>query len=605
MPSRRADRLLRDLVFASTACIALSMLAVHCGSSEASAEFPGGVGGGDGGSGDGDPNGGFGDCDGAACSNLDAAPPAPTCGDGLVGLGEGCDDGNASSGDGCSAACNVEPGWVCPTAGLRCQAAKCGDGIVAGVEECDYAPGAPVTGCSPTTCRIDAGFDCNPATLTCNAVVCGDGKVQRGENCEDGNALPFDGCFKCRKEPSCTNGICKASCGDGQRFASEACDDGNTRDGDGCSATCAVETGFTCTDVVAAPPTVIEQPILVRDFIGVGREAGGSTGHLDFNGLGGSGILNITETMLNVLGKPALNCPGGDCNQNPGHLVVNGRGPTITTAANFAQWYTNVAGINITSSVTVPLTRDAVKGTYSWDSADPTVNGGKSYFDPINTGGWVALGKETLAPCGPAPGNAPDRNVSFTSETHFWFEYQGGEHFDFAGDDDTWIFVNRTLTVDLGGLHVPRHGSFDLDADTDGAGPDTADGKATFAALDMPGAPTGVINLGLVKGGIYEVVMFQAERNQCGSNFKVTLKDFNKPKSTCASKCGDGIVASDEVCDDGKNDGSYGGCQPGCKARGPFCGDGKLDPTETCDEGAKNGTPTSGCSGNCTLHTIK
>ncbi|MEA2752721.1 MAG: hypothetical protein QOI41_6864, partial [Myxococcales bacterium] len=30
--------------------------------------------------------------------------------------------------------------------------------------------------------------------------------------------------------------------------------------------------------------------------------------------------------------------------------------------------------------------------------------------------------------------------VSFTSETHFWFEYQGGEHFDFAGDDDTWIF---------------------------------------------------------------------------------------------------------------------------------------------------------------------
>jgi len=602
MPSVRADRLIRRFLLGSTTCIALSLFAFHCGTEEVSAEFPGGIGG-EGGGGDGDPNG-FGACDGAACSMLDAAPPAPTCGDGLVtSESEGCDDGNTKSGDGCSATCAVEPGWVCPTPGLRCQAAKCGDGIIAGVEECEYQPGAPVTGCSPTTCRIEPGFDCNPATLACNAVVCGDGKVQRGESCEDGNTLPFDGCFDCQKEPSCTNGLCKASCGDGQRFASEACDDGNTRDGDGCSATCTVETGFTCTDVLATPPATINQPILIRDFISTGNETGGSTGHIDFNGLGGVGILNITETLLNMLGKPALNCPGGDCTQNPGHLVVNGRGPNITTAANFAQWYTDVPGINITSSITVALARDATTGTYSWDSAIAADNGGQTFFDPVHTGGWVAAGKELLAACGAS--GARDRNVSFTSETHFWFEYQGGEHFDFAGDDDTWIFVNRTLTVDLGGLHVPRHGSFDLDADTDGAGPDIADGKATFAALDMPGAPTGVINLGLVKGGIYEVVMFQAERNQCGSNFKVTLKDFNRPKSTCASTCGDGIVASDEVCDDGKNDGSYGGCQPGCRARGPFCGDGHLDPGEGCDEGAKNGAPTTGCSSNCTPHTIK
>jgi len=601
MPFLRADRLARRLVLGAAACMALSLFAFHCGTDPQTAEFPGGIGG-DGGDADGDPNG-FGACDGAACSKLDAAPPAPICGDARVTSdSEGCDDGNTKSGDGCSATCTVEPGWVCPTPGLRCQAAKCGDGIIAGVEECEYQPGQPVTGCSPTTCRIEAGFDCNPATLTCNAVVCGDGKVQRGETCEDGNTLPFDGCFNCQKEPSCTNGICKASCGDGQRFASEGCDDGNTRDGDGCSATCTVETGFKCTDVLAMPPAVINQPILVRDFISTGNETGGGVGHIDFNGLGGVGILNITEPLLNLLGKPALNCPGGDCTQNPGHLVVNGRGPNITTAANFAQWYTDVPGINITSSITVPLARDAVTGTYSWDSADAAANGGKTFFDPINSGGWVAAGKELLAACGTS--GARDRNVSFTSETHFWFEYQGGEHFDFAGDDDTWIFVNRTLTVDLGGLHVPRHGSFDLDADTDGAGPDIADGKATFAELDMPGAPTGVVNLGLVKGGVYEVVMFQAERNQCGSNFKVTLKDFNRPKSTCASTCGDGIVASDEVCDDGKNDGSYGGCQPGCKARGPFCGDGHVDPGEDCDDGAKNGTPTGGCTATCKVVAV-
>ena len=579
---------LARLVLGSGTCILLAALAMHC-SADAESEFPGPGPGGGGDGAEAGPNGFGGACDGAPCPVADSSVTTQKCGDGLLDKTEGCDDGNAKSGDGCSATCTVEPGFLCPTPGLRCQAAKCGDGIVAGAEECDYQPGLPVTGCSATTCRIEPGFDCNPTTLACDAVVCGDGKVQRGENCEDGNALPFDGCFKCQKEPSCANGVCQASCGDGQRFATEACDDGNTRDGDGCSATCTIETGFACTDIVGTPPTVINQPVLVRDFIGVGREAGGSTGHTDFNGLGGSGILGIVEASLNAGGKPALNCPGGDCLLNPGYLAGTGRHTNITTAANFAQWYANVAGVNIASTVTVPLARQ-VDGTYTWDSADPTVNGGKSFFDPINTGGWVALGKETLAPCGAS--SAPDRNVSFTSETHFWFEYQGGERFDFAGDDDTWVFVNRKLAIDLGGLHTPRTGHFTLDA---------ANGTATFSS-DMP--QTGTVNLGLVKGGTYEVVMFQAERNQCGSNFRVTLKDFNRPKSSCASKCGDGVVASDEVCDDGKNDGTYGGCQPGCKARGPFCGDGHLDANEACDDGALNGALTGACTVTCKLHSV-
>ncbi len=579
---------LARLVLGSGTCILLSALAVHC-AAENESEFPGPAGGDD--AGDAAPIGfGGGTCDGAPCPAGDSGIAPLTCGDGLLLKTEGCDDGNTKSVDGCSATCTVEPGFVCPTPGLRCQAAQCGDGIVAGAEECDYKPGQPVTGCSATTCRIEPGFDCDPVTLACSAVVCGDGKVQRGENCEDGNTLPFDGCFKCQKEPVCTNGVCQASCGDGQRFATEACDDGNTRDGDGCSATCTIETGWKCTDIVGKPPTVINQPVLIRDFIGVGREAGGSTGHTDFNGLGGSGILGIVATALTAGGKPALNCPGGDCTMNPGVLAGTGRHANITTAANFAQWYTNVAGVNITSTLTVPLARQ-IDGTYTWDSFDATVNGGKNFFDPINAGGWVALGKETLAPCGAS--NAPDRNVSFTSETHFWFEYQGGERFDFAGDDDTWVFVNRKLAIDLGGLHTPRTGNFILDA---------ANGTATFSS-DMP--QSGTVNLGLVKGGTYEVVMFQAERNQCGSNFRVTLKDFNRPKSSCVSTCGDGVVASDEVCDDGKNDGSYGGCQPGCKARGPFCGDGHLDASENCDEGAANGSLTGGCTVTCEFHTIK
>ncbi|MBZ5710456.1 hypothetical protein [Nannocystis pusilla] len=50
--------------------------------------------------------------------------------------------------------------------------------------------------------------------------------------------------------------------------------------------------------------------------------------------------------------------------------------------------------------------------------------------------------------------------------------------------------------------------------------------------------------------------------------------------------CGDGLVKSDEACDDGVNDGSYGGCAADCSALAPACGDGQLDGEfEDCDDG--------------------
>lgn len=55
--------------------------------------------------------------------------------------------------------------------------------------------------------------------------------------------------------------------------------------------------------------------------------------------------------------------------------------------------------------------------------------------------------------------------------------------------------------------------------------------------------------------------------------------------STCvAASCGDGVVhAGVEACDDGVNDGSYGGCNGGCASLGPYCGDASVQAQEMCD----------------------
>jgi cysteine-rich repeat protein len=63
---------------------------------------------------------------------------ATVCGDGVVDLGEQCDDGNAVDGDGCDS---------------NCMPTGCGNGIVTAGEDCDDGNTADGDGC-PSTCRL-------------------------------------------------------------------------------------------------------------------------------------------------------------------------------------------------------------------------------------------------------------------------------------------------------------------------------------------------------------------------------------------------------------------------------------------------------------------
>ena len=565
-------------------------------------------------------------CTATCMRDPDYACPAPgelcvytvACGDGKIGGTETCDDGNTRPGDGCDGACKLEEGYVCPRLGLPCEAKECGDGIIAGREECDFE--ASVVGC--TACRIDEGADCNRAG--CHPTVCGDGKVEHGEQCDDGSPggsaidRPFDGCYRCQAEPACRDGVCKALCGDGQRFGEEACDDGNVSAGDGCSGTCAVEPGYVCSDLESEAPASLSLPIVLRDFIGKDRSL--VTGcespigvpgtskpcfHIDFNRLSESTPAGVLEHALDGEGRPVYSCPdpAAGCAMNPGHVQNRDRF-TFNGKSAFHAWYDSSSPFVSELVESLTLARAGASGVYVFDSAPA---GG---FYPLDGQGWVGMGLES-----PAKDCVSDakHNVSFTSETHFWFEYQGGEWFEFVGDDDLWVFVDGKLTLDLGGVHGARTARFQLgplDDDDDGTAEVPAGSARTRNQLRNDWAnPRDFteLDLGLRMGGVYEVSMFHAERNECGSNFKVTLKDFRRPRSECASTCGDGVLASDELCDQGGANADpppYQGCSADCKARGHFCGDGIVDGRdgEACDDGSnvtRYGTGEGDCAPHC------
>ena len=91
--------------------------------------------------------------------------PQPECGNGVVELGEACDDGNAVETDACSTACVGALRRRCRSDGELCEGTpeegcyqcepRCGDGIVAGDEGCDdgnYEPNDACDDCDPVRC---------------------------------------------------------------------------------------------------------------------------------------------------------------------------------------------------------------------------------------------------------------------------------------------------------------------------------------------------------------------------------------------------------------------------------------------------------------------
>lgn len=543
---------------------------------------------------------------------LDLAP-ASVCGNGIVEIGESCDDGNTASGDGCSSTCQIEPHFSCPISGAPCiHDIVCGDGLIEGSEQCDDGNTKSGDGCS-STCTLECGWEC-PSGAACRAAKCGDGEVAGREQCDDRNNVDGDGCSSlctleskpqsqpegwlcmtpgpdsngCRGPTTCTT----TKCGNGVKEGSEQCDDGNTISGDGCSPLCRLEpacppAGGACSTVcgsglllqgdtkqcddgntvsgdgcsadckiepgyVCKAVPVSQNPLVLPVVYHDFQSWKDPSGHPDFEHYGCSGIAGLVQPALSTTngGVPVHVPMCMACASNLCPPAAGAAPAWDPTTDWFSMWYVDTPLYNKTVVQTLTL-GGQVNGVAS---ATCNIGAGQPACTSFQYSSMAFFPIDGLG-----WGNTPtwSHNFGFTSATRYWFQYSGTATLTFFGDDDVFVFINKKLAVDLGGTHQRAQGGITLDA-TNGTGyscdfvaPGSGGVNGLATACDSSTKTGGghVVNLGLAIGSVYEIAVFQAERHTTESNYQLTLGNFSGTRSVCEGACGDGVVTAPEQCD--------------------------------------------------------
>ena len=347
-----------------------------------------------------------------------------------------------------------------------------GVGLVLAVGACEGRTAMRISPCSKEGSTQACSNNCGDGTQMCKGgswSACAVAPVYSpcGDTCGDGTRLCQNNQWAATCNVAPVRVPCSNTCGDGTQLCESDQRKGACEVADvvkECSSICGTGT-MTCTNdtwkACSAPqPKQQQQAKLaatIRDF------------HITFPDMNHDGI-SETGIVASTLGD----------DEKPVY-AHSGSTATVVGPETFNQWYRDVPGTNRATSIDIPLSvANANKGVYTYNN---------TAFFPIDD---QLFGNE-----------GQPHNYAFTAEIATQFHYQGGETFTFSGDDDVFVFINRKLAIDLGGIHSMLSDTVDLDAQAN--------------------------KLGIAPGGMYAMNIFFAERHMTGSDFVIetTISQFD------------------------------------------------------------------------------
>lgn len=227
-------------------------------------------------------------------------------------------------------------------------------------------------------------------------------------------------------------------------------------------------------------------------------------------------------------------------------INVIGHDPVLKTD-NFYRWFHEVPGLSKRiDGRTVTFNRTAER-TYTY--------GGQDIY-PIDDVPGIDASDIKLNDW-----QGQKHNFGFTAHLGFAIKVaaSGSERFEFSGDDDVWVFLNNKLVLDIGGLHGPISGWFQINNDgtvdtfiekVNNLDIRNGDWVECMRIKDLVYADQSCINaynvkirenfkttsaqhldFGLNPGDVVSLDFFYAERSTDGSNTKITIDHMNWPIS--------------------------------------------------------------------------
>lgn len=448
------------------------------------------------------------------------------CGNGQVEGTEGCDPAvrDWDLGDGCTPTCKAEPS--CPPSGGAC-ATTCGDGFALGNEACDDGNAVSGDGCS-ASCQIEDGFSCAPSPTTNLVQVpmvvrdfSAGADFEKGAAFSTGLYFANQGLLQPLLDDRGLKPVLKSTTGTYNGMAAE--DSG-----------IASSSTFSQWFDDKAPPAGNTYHATLATTLNLYLDTATVGTYANRYGNEGDGLTDarytrtygLTNNFCGIVGEEdhdadgnAIPCTHCVLDEDPSTPQCDPAPSTTycTTNPDFLyciqqnnHWYGVYFPIQIDGNplffpadgVAKPWSPEAVamiSGNY--DEAWPN--------DPVSR----------------------THNFSFTTEVRFWFKYDASQNYtlSFTGDDDSWVFVNKHLALDMGGIHLPVQGALTINN-----GQVSATVNNTYPSDEIVNIKS-VPDLGtLADGGLYEVVVFQAERQTKGSSYGLSVtSNFAAAPSVC------------------------------------------------------------------------